>query len=77
MPISADPRGGKRKAILGLLIGLMAGIVIAFVIDRLAVNKTVHSDEFDEFANLKREAISDLTNPLKRVTNVISSRARR
>jgi uncharacterized protein involved in exopolysaccharide biosynthesis len=77
MPISADPRGGKRKAIIGLLIGLIAGIVIAFVIDRLAVNKTVHSDEFDEFANLKREAISDLTNPLKRVTNVISSRARR
>jgi uncharacterized protein involved in exopolysaccharide biosynthesis len=77
MPISADPRGGKRKAILGLLIGLIVGIVIAFVIDRLAVNKTVHSDEFDEFANLKREAISDLTNPLRRVTKVISSRARR
>jgi uncharacterized protein involved in exopolysaccharide biosynthesis len=76
MPISADPRGGKRKALLGLLIGLMGGIIIAFVIDRLAVNKTVHSDEFAEFANLKRDVLADLTNPLSRVTKVISSRKR-
>jgi uncharacterized protein involved in exopolysaccharide biosynthesis len=76
MPIEADPRGGRRKALLGFVIGLIGGIVIAFVIDRLAVNKTVRSDEFAEFATLKREALADLTNPLRRVTKVISSRAR-
>ena len=76
MPIEADPRGGKRKALIGLLIGLMAGIVIAFIIDRLAVNKTVRSDEYSEFNNLKRAALADLTNPLRRVSKVISSRAK-
>ncbi len=76
LPIMADPRGGKRKTILGIIIGLVAGIVIAFVIDRVAVNKNVRSDEFAEFAALKREAIADLANPFRRVSRVISSRTK-
>lgn len=76
LPIEPDPRGGKRKTLLGLIIGLFAGIVIAFVIDRVAVNKNVRSDEFAEFAALKREAMTDFTNPLKRVSRVISSRTK-
>ncbi|HVD60915.1 MAG TPA: hypothetical protein VNC11_08590 [Gemmatimonadaceae bacterium] len=76
LPIMADPRGGKRKTLLGIIIGLVAGIVIAFVIDRVAVNKNVRSDEFAEFAALKREAMSDLANPFRRVSRVISSRTK-
>jgi hypothetical protein len=76
LPIMADPRGGKRKTLLGVLIGLVAGVVIAFVIDRVAVNKNVRSDEFAEFAALKREAMQDLANPFRRVSRVISSRTK-
>ena len=72
LPIMPDPRGGKRKAMLGVLVGLALGIVLAFVLDRLAANRNVRSDEFAEFAALKSEAISDFTNPLRRVSRIVS-----
>jgi uncharacterized protein involved in exopolysaccharide biosynthesis len=76
LPIEPDPRGGKKKTLVGLFGGLLAGIVLAFVIDRVAVNKNVRSDEFAEFAALKRDAMADFTNPFRRVSRVISSRTK-
>ena len=76
MPIQPDPHGGKRKVILGMLVGLVAGIVLAFVLDRLAANRNLRSDELEEFAALKREAVGDLTHPWRIVTRALDSRKR-
>lgn len=76
MPIMPDPHGGKRKVILGMLVGLVAGIVLAFVLDRLAANRNLRSDELEEFAALKREAVGDLTHPWRIVTRSLASRKR-
>ncbi|MEP6904815.1 MAG: hypothetical protein ABI875_01955 [Gemmatimonadales bacterium] len=76
MPIMADPHGGKRKVILGMLVGLVAGIVLAFVLDRLAANRNLRSDELEEFAALKRDAVGDLTHPWRIVTRSLASRKR-
>jgi uncharacterized protein involved in exopolysaccharide biosynthesis len=76
MPIQPDPHGGKRKVLLGILVGLAFGIVLAFLLDRLAANKKVHSDELEEFAALKREAVGDLMHPWRVVSRTLASRKR-
>ncbi|HEY4954941.1 MAG TPA: hypothetical protein VII02_08650, partial [Gemmatimonadaceae bacterium] len=76
MPIQPDPHGGKRKVILGMLVGLVAGMVLAFLLDRLAANRNVRSDELEEFAALKRDALGDLTHPWRAIGRAIPSRKR-
>jgi uncharacterized protein involved in exopolysaccharide biosynthesis len=76
MPIQPDPHGGKRKVILGMLVGLVAGMVLAFVLDRLAANRNLRSDELEEFAVLKRDALGDLRHPWRVVGRAIPSRKR-
>lgn len=72
MPIQPDPHGGKRKVVLGMLVGLVAGFVLAFLLDRLAANRDLRSDELEEFAALKREALGDLTHPWRIVGRKLS-----
>jgi uncharacterized protein involved in exopolysaccharide biosynthesis len=74
--IGPNPRGGVRKTAIGLLIGLVLGCLIAFVRDRFARTRASGSDEFLEFAALKREAISDITHPWRPFTRAIGSRRR-
>jgi uncharacterized protein involved in exopolysaccharide biosynthesis len=76
MPILPDPHGGKRKVILGVLVGLVVGMVLAFVLDRLAANRNLRSDELEEFAALKRDALGDLTHPWRVIGRAIPSRKR-
>ena len=76
LPIIPDPRGGKRKTLLGVIAGLVLGTLIAFSRDRLAVNRNVHSDEYAEFAALKQNAYSDIRHPWRRVSTFFASRAR-
>ena len=76
MPIQPDPHGGKRKVILGMLVGLIVGVVLAFVMDRLAANRNLRSDELEEFAALKREAVGDLTHPWRVFSRTLASRKR-
>ncbi|MEO8192527.1 MAG: hypothetical protein ABI681_01670 [Gemmatimonadales bacterium] len=74
LPIGPDRRGGLRKTLIGLLIGLVLGGVIAFLRDRMARNRAAQTDEFLEFAALRREAIGDLTHPWRPVARVFSPR---
>ena len=76
MPIQPDPHGGKRKVILGMLVGLVAGMVLAFLLDRLAANRNLRSDELEEFTALKRDAMGDLTHPWRIVSRSLASRRR-
>jgi hypothetical protein len=76
LPIVADRRGGVRKTAIGLLIGLILGCLIAFARDRMARNREAQTDEFLEYAALKREAIGDLTHPWRPITRALGSRRR-
>lgn len=70
-PIQPDPRRTRRKATLGLLVGVVLGIALAFFRDRVAENRKIRSDEFAELAALKREALGDLTHPWRPFTRVV------
>ena len=76
MAIGPDRRGGVKKTTIGLLIGFAVACMIAFVRDRMARNREAQTDDFLEFAELKREAIGDLTHPWRPLSRAISSRRR-
>ncbi|MFN2601782.1 MAG: Wzz/FepE/Etk N-terminal domain-containing protein [Gemmatimonadaceae bacterium] len=76
LPILPDPRGGKRRILIGVIAGLLLGTMVAFGRDRLAVNRNVHSDEYAEFGALKQSAVSDIRHPWRRVSRLFASRAR-
>lgn len=74
--ILPDRKGGTRKTLIGMIAGLVLGIVLAFVFDRIARNRAAQTDDFLEFAQLRREAIGDLTHPWRPVARVFRSRQR-
>ncbi len=76
LPLDPDRRGGARKTLVGLLIGFLLGFALAFVRERMRRNREVQTDEFMEFARLRREALGDLTHPWRPITRVIASRSR-
>ncbi len=76
LPIGPDRRGGVRKTAIGLLIGFVLGCLIAFARDRMARNREAQTDEFLEYAELKREAIGDLTHPWRPISRAFGSRRR-
>jgi len=75
-PIMPDPRGGKRRVMIGIIGGLLLGTLVAFARDRLALNRNIHSDEYAEFVALKQSAVSDIRHPWRRVSSLFASRTR-
>jgi len=74
MPIEPDARGGVKKTLMGLLIGFVLGVVIAFVRDKLAQNKEAQTDDFVEFSQLKKAAVGDLTHPWRPMARAFGPR---
>jgi uncharacterized protein involved in exopolysaccharide biosynthesis len=74
MPVEPNPRGTVKKTILGFIVGMLLGCLIAFPADRIARKREAQTDDFLEFAALKRAAIGDLTHPWRPVQRVIQSR---
>lgn len=77
LPIGPDARGGVRRTGIGLLIGFVLAVLIAFVRDRFARTRASGSDEVIEFAALKRDAIGDLTHPWRPISRAFGSRRRK
>jgi uncharacterized protein involved in exopolysaccharide biosynthesis len=74
VPIGPEPRGGVKKTALGLFVGFFLGCLLAFVADRMRRNREAQTDDFLEFAELKREALGDLTHPWRPISRVFTSR---
>ncbi|HEX5577950.1 MAG TPA: hypothetical protein VFX40_06200 [Gemmatimonadaceae bacterium] len=70
LPLEPNARGGVRKTLLGLIIGLVLGCILAFVLDRMARNRALQTDDFIEFAALRREAMTDLIHPWRPVARL-------
>lgn len=63
MPVGPNPRGGVRKTLIGIVIGMAIGMLIAFARHLVAAHRDAQSDDFAEFASLKQEAIAELRHP--------------
>lgn len=74
MPIQAESRRGKRKVVLGMLAGAFLGLILAFFRDRFVASHDPTSDEFAEFTGLRRDALSELTHPLRGVSTLFTRR---
>jgi uncharacterized protein involved in exopolysaccharide biosynthesis len=74
LPIGPDARGGVKKTALGLFVGGFLGCLLAFGSDRMRRNREAQTDDFLEFAELKREAIDDLKHPWRPISRAFGSR---
>jgi uncharacterized protein involved in exopolysaccharide biosynthesis len=71
LPIAPDRRAALRKALLGAIAGLFAGIVLAFVRQRLDENRRAGTPAFREYQELKRDAARDLSRPWQPVGRML------
>jgi uncharacterized protein involved in exopolysaccharide biosynthesis len=63
LPSSADTSYGLRNTLLGAIAGILLGIVLAFVRERLYETKESGSRVFADFSDLRRATLGDLTRP--------------
>jgi len=71
LPIYPDPQGGMRKTLIGVIVGLAIGVVIAFGTHLVTVlRRDRESDDYVEIAQLSREAVDDLIHPWRLFTRL-------
>lgn len=73
VPLGPDPVVWPKKAILGALIGLFLGGLIAFVHTYIARTRETYSDDYTELARLKRETGNDMRKPWRPIANIIAT----
>ncbi|HEY8165204.1 MAG TPA: hypothetical protein VIF83_06575 [Gemmatimonadaceae bacterium] len=73
IPLMPDRRHTLRKVMIAMLLSVFAGVVLAFVRNSLAANKSAQPDAFHEYAELRRDAIQDLTHPWRPIRRLFSS----
>ncbi len=64
-PLEPEQSAALSYPLLGAIAGLMIGIVLAFVRERLAETAAAPTPAFDHYLELKRQAIRDLKHPLR------------
>ncbi len=71
-PIAPDIQGGTRKTLIGIMVGVGIGIVVAFGTQLVAVlTRNRDSDDYLEFAQLSREAMDDVKHPWRIFTRLL------
>lgn len=73
VPLGPDGRQWPRKAILGALIGLFVGTLIAFLHAYVARTRNTYSDDYAELARLKEDTARDMRQPWKPLVNILST----
>lgn len=74
IPVRPDRRLLLQKALLGLAVGAVLGIVLVLLRHYLPGGSASASDEAAEFAALRREAVDDLTHPWRPFTRLLRGR---
>jgi len=63
LPTEADTSYGLRNTLLGTIAGILVGIVLAFVRERLYETRESGSRVFADFSDLRRATLGDLARP--------------
>jgi uncharacterized protein involved in exopolysaccharide biosynthesis len=74
-PVRPDPRGLLLRAVLGLLGGAAVGVFIVLAQEGLRRTGVERSEEYAEFAALKRATLSDVTHPWRPLARALGRRA--
>jgi uncharacterized protein involved in exopolysaccharide biosynthesis len=64
-PIKPEPSSAIALPLLGAIAGLLLGIVVAFIRERMAETAASPTPAFEYYTELKRDAVRDLKNPLR------------
>ena len=67
MPTSPDVTYGLRDTLLGAIAGMLVGIVLAFIRERITETKIEGAPAFATYSELKRATMTDLARPWKPV----------
>ena len=67
-PVRPDPRGLVLRTIVGLFFGGGLGVAVVLLTEGLRRTGVRRSEEYAEFASLKRDAVGDLTHPWRPLT---------
>jgi uncharacterized protein involved in exopolysaccharide biosynthesis len=67
LPENPDLSYGTRNILLGAIAGIFAGIVIAFVRERLKEDEAEGSPTYVAYTDLKRATVEDIRRPWKRL----------
>lgn len=65
-----------RRILLGLIVGIFAGIVLAFVRERVAETRDAGTTAYAEFAALKSDTLSGLARPWAPVGRLLKGQSR-
>jgi uncharacterized protein involved in exopolysaccharide biosynthesis len=76
VPLTPDPRGLVRDALLGLVAGALLGVFLAFA-RQLVGGDAAGSNEAQEFAMLRREALDDVKHPWRLLGRLVGRLPRR
>jgi len=63
LPVRPDPRGIVKFTLIGLVLGTFLGMGLAFVRETVSRPEVRATSDYEEFARLRREALSDLRHP--------------
>lgn len=72
-PLGPDSQVWRKKAMLGALIGLFLGIILAFLHSYVTKTRETYSDEYAELERLKRETANDFRHPWKPLAKIFAT----
>jgi capsule polysaccharide export protein KpsE/RkpR len=73
-PLKAERSSAASMPLLGAITGMLIAIVLAFIRERMAETSAAPTPAFDDYVELKRQAMRDLKNPLGVVGRRLKSR---
>jgi uncharacterized protein involved in exopolysaccharide biosynthesis len=65
LPVRPDSRRAVMFALIGLVLGAMLGMGLAFVRESISRPSVRATSDYEEFVRLRREALTDLLHPWK------------